>query len=439
MRPRDQPSELESISGLLTARGGSELQSLANAKRIIHDLSSSPSCAYEPTARLLRQCKLIKPTSQNTNSEQQKANVQATYGITMALCEARQARINIPSPCSTFEAMLDHRVPDSAIAISASKDIETCMNALFDTSSWTTYVTFRAKSSDLCDASRVDYQREELLETFREATNVVPEVLQALREHQYESQATMSGVKEMVAEVAEAQQDLLRSNHDQMQQSREYLHQISQYVDSYMQMIQDSSKSWQANMQDAVGQAVDDLALMNDKTAGVHTNFAELYASAAEAISGMTFNFESSVQVMTQEANALVEKLFDLDMEDHVQKIQHGMSLGQAAAAEFAKTQSQQEQMVKEQLSTGHDLLQVIKDSHGQFHQIKQTLDLIPSSFIGKLHEAQRLLVRVRYEAKYGMLVLVPSLLLLLFGQVRFAAVANLLYGKITPHEFNWC
>lgn len=421
------------MSGLLTTRGGSEIQSLVNAKRIIQDLSSSPSCAYEPTARLLRQCKLIKPTTSGADADQQKSNVQATYGITMALCEARQARIRIPKECSTFEAMLEHKVPDSSVAISASRDIENCMNALFETSSWTTYITFRAKSSDLCDASRVDYQREELLETFREATNVVPEVLQALREHQYESEATMAGVREMVTEVAETQQDLLRSNHDQMQQSREYLHQMSQYVDTYMQTVQDSSKSWQTNMQDAVGQAVNDLALMNDKTAGVHANFAELYATAAEALSGMTYNFETSVEAMTKEANFFVEKLFEINMDDHMAKMQQGLSLGQAAATQFARTQFEQQRMAQEQLTTSHDLLQVIKDSHGQFHQIKQTLDLIPGSFIDKLHQAQRLVARAKNEFKYGMLVVVPSLLLLLFGRLRIAAITTLLYGKLFP------
>ncbi|KAK5085856.1 hypothetical protein LTR05_005145 [Lithohypha guttulata] len=426
----DHPSELESISSLLTTRGGSEIQSLVNAKRIVQDLSSSSSCTYGPTARLLKQCKVIKPKTQDPTSDQQKANVQATYGISMALCEARQAQVSIPSACYVFETMLGHPTPDSSIVIARSADIQNCMNELFDTASWTSYITFRAQSADLCDSSRVDYQREELLETYRQATNVVPEILEALKGHHSEIQFAMSDLREMATNIAESQHNVITSNHAQTEQSKEYLRQMSQYVESYMAVVEDSGKSWRASMNEAVEQAVTDLALMNDKVGNVQVSFAELYATAAEALSGTTYNFETSVATMTREASNFVERLLDLNIDDQMHKIQQGMSLGQAAAAEFAETQSMQNQIAKEQLSDSYNLLQIIKDSHGQFHQIKQTLDLVPTSWIENMHRIQQAFIRMRAEATYALLFCVPSLLLLLFGRPRLATVVSLIYGK---------
>ena len=253
--PHEHFRELESVSGILSARGGSEIKSLSNAKRILQDLSSSPSCAYAPMARLLQQCKIIKPKTQDGSSDQQKANVQATYGITMALCEARQARVSVPATCHVFESLLESHVSDTSIQIVRSADIEECMNSLFDTASWTSYITFRAQSTDLCDSSRIDYQREEMLETFRRATDVIPEVLEALQTQQQETYVVMAGVRDLSTEVAEAQRELVASNHKQVQQAKDHLRQMSDYVEIYMQAMSESGKSWQADLKSGVEQA----------------------------------------------------------------------------------------------------------------------------------------------------------------------------------------
>lgn len=243
------------MSGLMSARGGSELQSLVNAKRILRDLSSSPSCAYQPTARLLRQCKTIKPNTEGISADLQKANVQATYGITMALCEANQARIPVPPKCRVFEDLLHYEAPNDSVTTVRTSDIEGCMNVIFESSLWTSYSNFRIQSNDLCDISRVDYQREELLETFRQATSVVPEVLAALKEHQAGSMMTMQSLQDLSADLSEAQQRMISSSNEQAVKSKEHLDQIARYVETYMQLIDESGKTWQTNFKEGVRQA----------------------------------------------------------------------------------------------------------------------------------------------------------------------------------------
>lgn len=250
-----QRKEIETMSGLLAARAGSELSSLVNAKRILRDLSSSPSCAYQPTARLLRQCKFIKPRNEDTNSDLQKANVQATYGITMALCEARQARVSVPPECRVFEDLLNYDIPAESIGIVRANDIEGCMNSIFESSLWTSYTTFRIQSNDLCDTSRVDYQREELLETFRQATNVVPEVLAALKEHQAESMSAVQSLQDLSADLSEAQERMIASSNEQAIKAKQHLDQIAQYVETYMHLMDESGKTWQTNLKEGVEQA----------------------------------------------------------------------------------------------------------------------------------------------------------------------------------------
>lgn len=253
--PSLQLGKLESISDILSARGGSEISSLVRAKQIIQDLSFSPSCVYGPTAHLLRQCKSVKPKTQDPSSDQLKSKIQATYGISMALCEARQARVSIPPACEIFENASQHQASEAYEPVFTQTEIENCMHLLFDTASWTSYIAFRAQSADLCDSSRTDYQREELLEFFREATNVIPEFLEALKEQNQETLSVMNSIRNVASEVTEAHQGVIASSHAQILWSKDFLHQISQYLESYIQEMNESGKSWQVTLKEGVEQA----------------------------------------------------------------------------------------------------------------------------------------------------------------------------------------
>lgn len=441
--PSGHFGELESISDLLDARGGSEIGSLMRAKQIIRDLSLSPSCAYDPTARLLRQCKNIKPRTQNSESDQLKSKIQATYGISMALCEARQARASIPSACEIFENVSQRQASESSEFTFRQTEIENCMQFIFDTASWTSYVTFRAQSADLCDSSRVDYQREELLEVFREATNVIPEVLEALKEQGQETLMTMNSIRNTASEVTEAQQNMIASSHGQILRSKDLLYEMSQYVESYMQMMNDSGESWQTNLKEGVEQAskvrspswfviianrCQDLAFVHDKANSFRTNFAELYAAAAEAVSGMTFNLEMSIETMTKQTSAIAEHIIDLDIDEHLQQMQRSMYLSQAAASEFATIQVVQKKMIEEQLISSHALLEAIEGSSDRFRQIQEALDSIPISLLRMFRDMRDLVARLRSEVTYALSFAIPSALLLLFNRVRAATVLVLIY-----------
>lgn len=173
----------------------------------------------------------------------------------MALCEARQARIPTPPACIIFESMLDNQRPGPATEEPRPSEIEDCMNFLFDTASWTSYITFRAQSYDLCDSSRVDYQREELLETFRRATKAIPDIVQALQDQRGEAHLSIANLRDMTLEIEESQRQMLASNQDQTRQSKEHLRQMSQYIELYMKLMGESGKKWQTILKDGIDQA----------------------------------------------------------------------------------------------------------------------------------------------------------------------------------------
>lgn len=221
--------DAESMSDLLLARTVSESHVLVKAKQLIQDLSSSTTCSHAPTVRLLQQCKNIKPKHENSQSDYQLSNAESVFAISMALCEANQARVTAPSACKIFRDLLERPVPESSIEIIRPNEIEACSAALYGTPAWTSYSTYKSNSRFLCETSRTDYQREELLQTLRDATDVIPEILDALIDHRTGAQSAMIQLRESAANIDAVQREILLHAQEQGQAHSAQLTQLSQF------------------------------------------------------------------------------------------------------------------------------------------------------------------------------------------------------------------
>lgn len=235
--PSTHVHDVDSLSSLLLARTGSESSILIKAKQILQDLSSSTTCSYAPTVRLLRQCKEIKPRYEDSESDHQLNNAQSVYAISMALCEASQARVKAPSACQTFASVLERPLSLTSIEIIRSSEIEACSAVLYGTPGWTSYSTYKSNSRFLCESSRIDYQREELLQTFRDATGVIPEILEALNIHRDEAQMTMIQLLETAAHVESTQQEILLRAQEQESIQSVRLEQVINYIEAIQQTM----------------------------------------------------------------------------------------------------------------------------------------------------------------------------------------------------------
>lgn len=235
--PSAHRHDVDNISDLLLARTGPESTILVKAKQIIQELSSSTTCAHAPTVRLLRQCKAIKPKHEDPQSDHQLNNAESAYAISMALCEASQAKVAVPRACQVFQHPLNQPLPDSSIEIIRPSEIEACSAVLYGTPGWTSYSTYKSNSKFLCESSRTDYQREELLQTLREATDVIPEILNALTDHHIEAQMSMMRLRETAAFVESTQQEILSHAQEQERLQSMQLEQVIRYIEAIQETM----------------------------------------------------------------------------------------------------------------------------------------------------------------------------------------------------------
>jgi len=292
-------------------------------------------------------------------------------------------------------------------------------------------MAYKAQSKDLCDSSRIDYQREELLEHFRQATNVLPDIIDALKGQQYETQLLMVNVRDSAAKVLASHQEASSVIQDQAQQSKQQMEQLSAFTRAHMRHMDESETSFRAAVADGIQSASTGLTTMQNQAGAVSDNLAEIYAAAAEAVSSISIDVKSSFEHMMQQTNAVAEQAVDLATSGHLQIIQESIMLGRDAATEFATVQMAQAETAQAQLSLSQKVLNTIDHTHGRLDEIQKAVDMLPTSWFDTLHNVQKRLNQIRIEVKYAATLIVPSFLLLLLGRSRAAAVTVLSYGEI--------
>ncbi len=165
----------------------------------------------------------------------------------------------------------------------------------------------------------------------------------------------------------------------------------------------------------------------------VKINLAEIYATAAETVSSISIDLKSSFEVMISQTNAVAEQMIDLATSGHLQAIQESVVLGRDAAAKFAVVQTAQVETAQAQLSLSQKVLNTIDHTHGRLDEIQKAVDMLPTSWFDALHHIQEKVSRLKTEFKYAATFVALSILLLLLGRPRAAAVLLLSYGKTAP------
>lgn len=151
--------------------------------------------------------------------------------------------------------------------------------------------------------------------------------------------------------------------------------------------------------------------MIKEQASSLQHNLAEVYASAAEAISVMTFDVESKFEILTSKANNVVEQIVSLgsdgylqvrccpsvlSLTNNLQNIRESIAFSQNAAAEFTQIQLAQSELAELQLATSQDVLQAIENTRAKASEISRAIDMLPTSFFGALRHIQEHMVYIR-------------------------------------------
>ncbi|KAL3430430.1 hypothetical protein BDV09DRAFT_189255 [Aspergillus tetrazonus] len=204
------------------------------ALQLLETLNSSSSCNKLAATKLVSSCKSIGRNAESTGGSDTYLtleSVRSLYAARLAICELREAGIPTPSACRSVDHFqpprrgLWGRHPRNSFVTDfdnmAKSDFEPCIRVLESRPQWwTSYSNSKQNAVIICQASRIEIDKEDILETYNsilhssaKLSDGLHEALRTAAEESTRSRAFVQSTellrKEMLREMQESTSTLL--------------------------------------------------------------------------------------------------------------------------------------------------------------------------------------------------------------------------------------
>lgn len=216
-----KPPEIDAISFLKTRER--QQDSIFNeAVHLLDSMRTSPSCNRVAATRLVSSCQTFTDSKENaqTDGPESLDLLRSVYAARLALCEIDGAGTTIPPSClpvtvspppqkNRFSFVNRHRASDAASDEIPKEVLEQCLRTLESRPQWwTSYSNSRQNALVICHASRIETEKEELLDLHRsiaksslKLNNGLQEALRDAAAQSEQQQAFMQAVQSLQEKV----------------------------------------------------------------------------------------------------------------------------------------------------------------------------------------------------------------------------------------------
>ncbi|KAL4770487.1 hypothetical protein BDW60DRAFT_209148 [Aspergillus nidulans var. acristatus] len=229
------PTEDVDLVTFLDSRTRKHNELFTKAVQLLETLNSSSSCNKLAATKLVSSCKSIGRNAESTGGSDTYLtleSVRSLYAARLAICELREAGIPTPSACRSVDRFQSPRrglwgrptrnsfVTDEFDNIPKS-DFEPCIRVLESRPQWwTSYSNSKQNAVIICQASRIEIDKEDILETYNsilhssaKLSDGLYEALRIAAEESAKSRAFAQSTellrKEMLREMQESTSTLL--------------------------------------------------------------------------------------------------------------------------------------------------------------------------------------------------------------------------------------
>lgn len=195
------------------------------AIQLLESMKSSPSCNRIAASKLLASCKSIEKSASDERQPTLTSldRVKSVYAARLALCEIAEAGAAIPSPCSPLYISSSPKkavsgsifgqqwaTPDQ-LNPTSMESLDSCLHALESRPQWwTSYSNSRQNAVMICQAARIDLEKEEVLELHRRITENTLRLNNGLQDAIQNAAAVSAQHRAFIHATESMQRDLLR-------------------------------------------------------------------------------------------------------------------------------------------------------------------------------------------------------------------------------------
>ncbi|KAL3709710.1 hypothetical protein TMatcc_003501 [Talaromyces marneffei ATCC 18224] len=164
--------ETPDLVNLIRSRTAQHDSAFSNAIQLLESMKSSPSCSRIAAMKLLTSCQSLSSAESSGGAEivHTLDQVKSIYAARLALCELSGAGATIPVSCSSIRIASDRIHNDSTIDLIDIADdfaapiVEGCLRGLESRPQWwTSYSNSRQNAIVICQAARIEIEKEEIL------------------------------------------------------------------------------------------------------------------------------------------------------------------------------------------------------------------------------------------------------------------------------------
>ncbi|GAB1195175.1 hypothetical protein APSETT444_004429 [Aspergillus pseudonomiae] len=179
-------------------------------------MRSSPSCNRIAASRLVTSCQFVREKTHNVDSETYRVleHTRSLYAARLAICELEGAGAHIPNAClpvtipppqkkGIFGFSLRRGIPVNGVDPIPVQLLESCLKSLESRPQWwTSYSNSRQNAFVICQAARIENEKEELLDLHRSVVQGSNKLNQGLQEALRTAAAQSSQHRAFASEIA---------------------------------------------------------------------------------------------------------------------------------------------------------------------------------------------------------------------------------------------
>ncbi|KAL8393642.1 hypothetical protein RB595_003397 [Gaeumannomyces hyphopodioides] len=277
------------------------------ALRELQELESEPLCHRIAARLLVTNCQLLDGKDEATvltDSGRQVRDFVEAYAASLALCDLERGGFKIPPACSPFREPVLSRISiqeDAGLHVSSSQ-IQTCISSLRSPdSAWGTYISYRHKALQFCEAARADQEKSRNILVFQKLIKVTERLVRGV---EIDLQARMDDLDlrtnkaSQVLDQLNPKLDSLRDGLRDMQMNQEGLKHTLQSSAALVRGGLEDATSLQQLLKVIVDAALD----QNSQLAAAHEQSISRVARVYSATEEATNQVDLLVSVMTTAA-----------------------------------------------------------------------------------------------------------------------------------------
>ncbi|KAI4284743.1 MAG: hypothetical protein L6R38_001199 [Xanthoria sp. 2 TBL-2021] len=240
-RPIDNPDT--DLKTLLWTSTDSQSQIYTSALQVLEGLKTSPSCHRLAAATLIRSCQSIDGSV--SNPEDSLEDVKSVYAAQLALCEIMDAGSRRPEDCEAFlpghSAQSSRKVTRSfsnpdATANALKGKLSQCLQALESRPQhWTSYSNNRQNAVVMCQAARIDVEKDNLISLHQSLVNTTSGASSVLMRALASANKALLEQKQFATEVEQFQQQLMQDLEASKAHTQSYLRSMMKNIESALQ------------------------------------------------------------------------------------------------------------------------------------------------------------------------------------------------------------